>query len=335
LARWSLWLGAVLIFVELVWWAAFYGKTDAPIAAVWPCLFATTSACAPVAAKALEAGGPTYYPILFWLGVVMFVAPFSLLWREFRLKPFLYRAGSPIIFFVAWEIAARNNLIDARILPAPTVVLATIYEMIGRDGLIENTGVTTIRFLVGMVVGTVPGVLLGMTMGLFNPVRVVLNPLVAILYPIPRIALFPLVLILVGLNETSNIIMIAIGPFFTMLITTMAAVINVEPIYRDVAKNFGVKPRQLYFTVTLPAVLPSLMAGVLVSLGLALLGTVAVEFLVSTKGLGYVIWNAWSVLSLTRSMAGLVVAAILGAACYLAMDWLERVVTPWQSPAKR
>ena len=67
----------------------------------------------------------------------------------------------------------------------------------------------------------------------------ILNPIVAILYPIPRIALFPLVLILVGLNETSNLIMIAIGPFFTMLITAMAAVINVEPIYRDVARNFA------------------------------------------------------------------------------------------------
>ena len=242
---------------------------------------------------------------------------------------------SPIVFFALWEIGARTGFLDARILPAPTKVVATIWDMIQNDQLLHHTGITTLRFVVGMVVGTVPGVLLGLTMGLFQPVRVVLNPLVAILYPIPRIALFPLVLILVGLNETSNLIMIAIGPFFTMLITAMAAVINVEPIYRDVARNFGVKPRHLYFTVTLPAVLPALMAGGLVSLGLALLGTVAVEFLVSTEGLGYIIWNSWQVLSLSRSMAGLVVAALLGAACYLLMDWLERWITPWQTPAKR
>ena len=252
-----------------------------------------------------------------------------------QIKWFLLRFGSPIVLFGLWEFGARNGFLDARVLPPPTKVAVTIWDMIQNDQLLEHTGITTARFLVGMVVGTIPGVLLGMTMGLFRPVRVVLNPLIAILYPIPRIALFPLVLILVGLNETSNLIMIAIGPFFTMLITAMAAVINVEPIYRDVAKNFGVKPRHLYFTVTLPAVLPSLIAGLLVSLGLALLGTVAVEFLVSTQGLGFVIWNAWSVLSLSRSMAGLVVAAILGAACYLLMDWLERWITPWQSPAKR
>jgi NitT/TauT family transport system permease protein len=255
--------------------------------------------------------------------------------RRFLGRDLALSMASPIILFVLWEIGARTGFLDARILPAPTTVAATIWDMIQNDRLLQHTGVTTLRFLVGMVVGTVPGVLLGLTMGLFRPIRVVLNPLVAILYPIPRIALFPLVLILVGLNESSNIIMIAIGPFFTMLITAMAAVINVEPIYRDVARNFGVKPLHLYFTVTLPAVLPALMAGGLVSLGLALLGTVAVEFLVSTEGLGYVIWNSWQVLSLSRSMAGLVVAAILGAACYLLMDWLERWITPWQTPAKR
>lgn len=249
-------------------------------------------------------------------------------WRKYQ--GMISSIGSPILLLVLWEIGARTGFLDARILPPPTAVAVTIWDMIENEQLLQQTGVTALRFLVGMIVGTVPGILLGLTMGLFRPVRVALNPLVAILYPVPRIALFPLVLILVGLNETSNIIMIAIGPFFTMLITAMGAVINVEPIYRDVARNFGVKPRQLYFTVTLPAVLPAIMSGVLVSLGLALLGTVAVEFLVSTKGLGYVIWNSWQVLSLKQSMAGLVVAAILGAATYIAMDWLERWIIPWQ-----
>lgn len=255
--------------------------------------------------------------------------------RGVRLREIATGIGSPLVLLVLWEIGARAGWLDARILPPPTRVALTIYDMIKHDQLLENTGITVARFLVGMVIGTIPGVLLGLTMGLFRWVRVVLNPLVAILYPVPRIALFPLVLILVGLNETSNVIMIAIGPFFTMLITAMGAVMNVERIYLDVAKNFGVKPRHLYFTVTLPAVLPALMSGMLVSLGLALLGTVAVEFLVSNEGLGYVIWNSWQILSLSRSMAGLVVAAILGAICYLAMDWLERWITPWQQANKR
>jgi ABC-type nitrate/sulfonate/bicarbonate transport system permease component len=252
-----------------------------------------------------------------------------------RVREIATSVASPLVLLVLWEIGARAGWLDARILPPPTIVAWTIYDMIQHDQLLENTGITVARFAAGMVVGTIPGVLLGLTMGLFRWVRVILNPLVAILYPVPRIAMFPLVLILVGLNETSNMIMIAIGPFFTMLITAMGAVMNVERIYLDVAKNFGVKPRHLYFTVTLPAVLPALMSGLLVSLGLALLGTVAVEFLVGNEGLGYVIWNSWQVLSLSRSMAGLVMAALLGAICYLLMDWLERWITPWQQTKSR
>jgi ABC-type nitrate/sulfonate/bicarbonate transport system permease component len=255
-------------------------------------------------------------------------------WLAGRRGTVIKSIASPIILLILWEVAARTGMVDRRILPPPTVVAGTIIEMVRDEQLLRHTWITVVRFVVGMVVGTVPGILVGLTMGLFQPARVILNPLVAILYPVPRIALFPLVLILVGLNETSNIVMIAIGPFFTMLITAMGAVLNVEPIYLDVAKNFGVKPRHLYFTVTLPAVMPALMSGVQVSLGLALLGTVAVEFLVSQEGLGYVIWNSWQILSLSRSMAGLVVAAVLGAACYLLVYWIEKWVTPWQQTAR-
>jgi NitT/TauT family transport system permease protein len=168
-------------------------------------------------------------------------------------------------------------------------------------------------------------------MGIFRWARIVLNPLVAAFYPVPRIALFPLILILVGLNETSNIIMIALGPFFTMLITAVAAVMNIDPIYREVARNFQTKPKDLYTRIVLPACMPILMGGVRISLGLALLGTVAVEFLIGENGLGHLIWNSWELLSLRQSMAGLVVTAIIGACFYVSLDWLERWLVPWQT----
>jgi NitT/TauT family transport system permease protein len=149
-------------------------------------------------------------------------------------------------------------------------------------------------------------------------------------YNVPRIALFPLVLILVGLNEFSNELMIALGPFFTMLITTMGAVMNVEPAYRDVARNFNTGTRHLYTLVVLPAITPTLMDGLRLSLGLALLGTITVEFLVGESGLGHLIWNSWTVMSLTQSMAGLIVATGVGAFFYASLSWIERMLIPWR-----
>lgn len=240
--------------------------------------------------------------------------------------------ASPIVLLAAWEIGARTNLIDARILPPPSLVAATIYDMTFHGDLLADTRDTILRFLVGTVAGVIPGIFLGLTMGLFRWIGTVLNPIVGVFYNIPRIALFPLVLIIVGLNETSNILMIALGPFFTMLITAMGAVMTVDPVYRDVAKNFNTGPRHLYLMVTLPAIAPALMSGLRISVGLGLLGTIAVEFLVADSGLGHVIWNSWTVLSLTQSMAGLVVAALVGYVMFTMVALLERLLVPWNRP---
>jgi len=242
----------------------------------------------------------------------------------------LVSIATPVLVLVFWEAAARAHLIDARILPPPSVVLATIVQLLQEGILLTDTRDTIVRFLVGMLVGVVPGVLIGVTMGLFRWVRAGLNPLVAAFYNVPRIALFPLVLILIGLNEVSNTLMIALGPFFTMLITSMGAVMNVDPVYRDVARNFNTPARHLYTLVMLPAIGPALIDGLRISVGLGLLGTITVEFLVGETGLGRLIWNSWQVLSLTQSMAGLVVAAIVGYLFYSSVAWLERLLIPWR-----
>jgi NitT/TauT family transport system permease protein len=166
-------------------------------------------------------------------------------------------------------------------------------------------------------------------MGLFRTPRAIVNPLVSAIYPLPRIALFPLVLLLVGLNETSYLIMVALGPVFNMLITTVAAVQNVEPIYLRVARSFQISTWDLYRLVVLPAAMPILFSGFRLSLGLGLLGVVAVEFLNTNTGLGYMIWHSWQILSLGESMAGLVTAGLIGFLLFLVVDWLEKRLLPW------
>jgi NitT/TauT family transport system permease protein len=238
---------------------------------------------------------------------------------------------SPLILLLIWEICSRNGIVDARIVPAPSVVLSTLYDLARRGELWEHVSFTLGRFALGTLLGVIPGIFLGLSMGLFPVCRAILQPLVTIIYPLPRIAMFPLILILVGLNETSNILMIAMGPFFTMLITTMAGVMNIDPIYRDVAKSFETNTRDMYLRVMLPAALPVIMSGIHISLGLALMTTTAVEYLNADKGLGYLIWHSWQILSLTLSLSSLVAAGIIGAIVYSGFQWLEKKLVPWQN----
>jgi NitT/TauT family transport system permease protein len=169
-------------------------------------------------------------------------------------------------------------------------------------------------------------------MGLFRIPRAIINPLVSATYALPRIALFPLVLLIVGLNETSNIVMIALGPFFVMTISAMAGVLNVDRIYLRVAKSFKVSTTDMYTKVVLPAAMPIIFSGLKLSLGLGLLGVISVEFLLANEGLGYMIWHSWQILSLGESMAGLLVTGTLGYLMFLAIDRLERALVPWAGP---
>jgi NitT/TauT family transport system permease protein len=241
---------------------------------------------------------------------------------------------SPIALLLIWEICSRYNFIDARILPPPSIVVATLIDMARQGELWEHVSYTLARFAIGTLLGVIPGIFLGLTMGLFPLFRAIVQPLVTIIYPLPRIAMFPLILILVGLNETSNILMIALGPFFTMIITTMAGVMNVDPIYRDVADSFETKTKDMYLKVMLPAALPVIMSGIQISLGLSLMTTTAVEYLNAEQGLGYLIWHSWQILSLTLSLAALVAAGVIGTIVYSSFQWLEKKLIPWQLAQK-
>ncbi|HEY0580742.1 MAG TPA: ABC transporter permease subunit, partial [Chloroflexota bacterium] len=109
----------------------------------------------------------------------------------------------------------------------------------------------------------------------------------------------------------------------------VAAVQTVEPIYLRVARSFETSTWDLYRLVVLPAALPILFSGFRLSLGLGLLGVVAVEFLNTNTGLGYMIWHSWQILSLGESMAGLVTAGLIGFLLFLVVDWLEKRLLPW------
>jgi NitT/TauT family transport system ATP-binding protein len=236
---------------------------------------------------------------------------------------------SPLLLLIAWEILARAGVLDVRIFSMPTAVAGLMWQMLRSGELVRDSGVTLARLLVGMLVGVLPGLVLGLTMGLFRWPRAILNPVVSAIYPLPRVALFPLVLLIVGLNETSNIIMIALGPFFAMLIGTLAGVMNVDPVYLKVARSFKVSTFQLYTQVVFPAALPIIFSAFRLSLGLGLLGVVSVEFLMANTGLGYLIWHSWQLLSLPQSMVGLVATGLIGYALFLVVDWLERRALPW------
>ena len=168
-------------------------------------------------------------------------------------------------------------------------------------------------------------------MGLSPIVRAAINPMVAATYPIPKIAILPLIMLIFGLGEMSKYVVVAIGVFYLVLINTMAGVMNIEKIYLDVGNNFGASRKDMYFTIALPGSLPLIFAGLRLGWGVALLLIVAAEFVGAKSGIGYLIWQSWQTFSVEAMYVGLIVISVLGYVSSLVLDELERILIPWKS----
>lgn len=238
---------------------------------------------------------------------------------------------SPLLLLVIWEILAKYGIVDVRLFSSPSRIFKTFLPLLSSGELVYHTLMSVQRIILGFLVGAIPGVVLGLSMGLFPPVKAMLEPIVAVTFPIPKLAIMPLILIIFGLGEASKIFTIAIGVFYLVLINTMAGVLNIDPLYMDVAKSFGASRLQFYTTVALPGALPMIFAGLKLGMGTALLLIVAAELSAARAGVGWMIWRSYDMFDIERMFCSLIVLALLGYIFSYVLDFIERIVIPWKN----
>ncbi len=242
---------------------------------------------------------------------------------------------SPMIILVLWEAVIRLGLLDDRLFPAPSMIVGTFVDMLQSGQLWNDLSISLTRISVGFVLGAIPGVLIGTLMGVVPIVRAVLSPIIASIYPIPKIAIFPLIMVIFGLGETSKYVVVAIAVFFFMVINTYAGVSNVENIYKDVGRSFRASPVRQVLGISLPAALPMIFAGIRVSLGVSLLVLVSAEFVGADSGIGYLVWNSWQIFDVESMFVGIIVIGALGWSFFTALDFIERRLLPWAPNNRR
>jgi ABC-type nitrate/sulfonate/bicarbonate transport system permease component len=241
--------------------------------------------------------------------------------------------GFPLALFLIWEILARTGIVDQRFFPPPSRIVATAVETLGnateRGQLASDILVTLARLSVGYVLGAIIGILAGVLMGLYTPIRFALGPLVYATFPTPKIAIFPLLIVIFGIGNASKTALVTLGVFFMTCMSTLSGVLYANPIYKDVAQAFRLPTWTRWTRVIIPSALPAIVTGLKLGLGQALILVVSAEFVSSQDGLGHFIWNSWQVLDIPRMFMGLVVVGIIGGCAVLAGDMLERRLIPW------
>jgi NitT/TauT family transport system permease protein len=267
--------------------------------------------------------------------------------------------GFPILLLLLWEIAVHIGWLDARFFPAPSAVVAALVNLIAKGellgklwllpGLIAagdwaavlkvfaegHLWISLFRIFAGFVMGAVPGIALGVLMGMNRTVRVALDPVLSALYVVPKIAILPLVMLIFGIGELSKIMIVGIAAFFLVLFNTITGVRDIESIYLEAGRNYGANRWQLFRHVILPGALPFIFVGLRLSLGTALIVIIAAEFVAAQYGLGYLVWFSWQTLLTENMFAGLIVIMMLGMLFTSGLHALERRLMPWQREERR
>jgi NitT/TauT family transport system permease protein len=233
-----------------------------------------------------------------------------------------------------WEIAARAGWISQLFFPPPSTILLTLARLVRTGALWPALGSTLTRLAAGVVIGGGAGLLLGWLMGTSRPVRIALDPLVAALHPLPKLAIFPIFLILLGIGEASKVALLATVAFFPLLINTLAGVQQIDRTYWEAAVNYGATGSKLLRRVILPGSLPMALVGLRLAVNSGLVVAIAVEMLSAQQGLGAQVWLAWQTLRLQELYAILVVIALLGLGFNAWLTAITARLAPWRNESK-
>jgi NitT/TauT family transport system permease protein len=234
---------------------------------------------------------------------------------------------------VLWELLTRTGWIPPLFLPSPLAVLGSGLEMLRSGELTVHVVTSLERIALGFALGGLAGVVVGLVVGVSSLAEAIGNPVIAATFPVPKIALLPLLILWLGIGEASKVAVIMLGVFFPMAINTCTGVRHADPLLIRAAVSFGAGRWSLVRKVMLPSALPMVFAGLKLGAGTALPLLVAAEMIAANAGIGFLVLNAQNLMETTRLMVGIVLLSLLGLASHWLLSRLERVAIPWKADA--
>lgn len=225
-----------------------------------------------------------------------------------------------------WQLVYSLSHFSPALFPSPARAAAALVETIADGSLFAGICASLYRFAVGYVSAVVVAVVLGLILGLLPRVFQFVNPVVQLLRPISPMAWAPFIVLWFGIGDVPAIVVVFIAAFFPVLLSTVSAVVNIDPIFFKVAKNFGVKQPQIMWKIIFPAAFPQIANGIHLAIGTAWVFLVAGEMNGVQSGLGYMIVDARNNFRTDTLLAAIVVIGALGLALDSLLKFLEKAL---------
>jgi NitT/TauT family transport system permease protein len=240
------------------------------------------------------------------------------------------QAAAAIGFFALWEIGVRVGWISAFLVGSPAGIFSFAYKMILSGELLSDTWYTLFEAILGFIIGTIFGSLLGLALWYSVFVARLVEPFIVAINSVPKIALAPIVVLWFGTGLVSKVALSVSLTAIVALIAAYQAAKDADVDLQSLLISMGADKHQVFFKAVVPSTLPSIIATFRINIGFGLVGAVVGEFISSQRGLGHLIYTASSLYDLNTVWVGLFTLMIMGFVLYYVIDIIERASLPWK-----
>lgn len=238
----------------------------------------------------------------------------------------------PVVILSLWELLSRTGVLRATFFPPPSQIAARstiIFDV--ESGLGGDLRGTLVRLAITIVLATVVGVAIGLAMSISVWLEHGVGTVLAFFYPVPGVLFLPFLAFVLGRGETVVILASLVTPLIVMVLYTMEGVRAIDRVLLEAAKAYGARRWRFFSRVLLPGALPSIVAGLRISLGFTLIAVIAVEMVAAPDGLGNFLWTNWQILRVMDMYVALACIAVLGLLSSVGFDAVANRLLPWRT----
>ena len=228
-----------------------------------------------------------------------------------------------IIFLISWELLSRFNIINSFIFSSPTKIVMTIIDLYKNNDLFNNIWVTLYELFISFGIGSSLGFVIALLFYRFSILKRIFDPYLTLLNSLPKVALGPLLIIWIGANTNSIIVMALLINLIVSIVGFYNGFINTDDYKLRLIKSFGANESQIIFNLVIPSSMETIFSTLKLNISMSLIGVIMGEFLSSKAGIGYLILYGTQVFNLNLVMTGIFLLLILSYLLYLVISILE------------
>lgn len=236
----------------------------------------------------------------------------------------------PVLLVIVWEVVVDTGLVTSSFLPSPVDVVQQGWSLALSGELFTNICISLYRATSGLIIGGGIGFILGFASGVSRLSRAAFDSTIQMVRNIPHLALIPVVILVLGINEGAKISLVAVGCMFPVYVNTFHGITSVDPNLIEMGKSYGLNKRQMFTKIIFPGALPTILMGLRYALGVMWTTLIVAETVSADSGIGYMSTNAQQLMNMKTIFLCIVIYALLGKLSDVIAKNLEVMFLNWR-----